>query len=207
MTAIGTTFTDTVGLALIGMSAILFVVIAAQFFLRSESRQLFLSGQPLPNIFVGWLLLWMSSSALLLSYPFPTADEMNPIRVAPPGMELEVVVESEEGGEEGDEGDNGAIDLMVSNGCGGCHKVEGVSAMQGMIGPELTTVGSVALERLEDSAYSGAATNASEYIEESILHPDVYVMADYPLGVMPATFDSLPPEDLQTMVEYLTSRE
>jgi mono/diheme cytochrome c family protein len=203
MNAIATTFPETLGLVLATMSAVLFlVIVAAQLFLRSESRQLFLSGQPLPNIFVGWLFLWMSSAALLLIYPFPTAADMNPIRVAPPGMELEIVVE----GEEGSEVDDAAIDLMVSNGCGGCHLVEGVSAMQGMVGPELSAIGSVALERLEDSSYSGTATNAEEYIEESILEPDVYVTTDYPPSLMP-TFDTLSPEDLQTMVEYLTLRE
>lgn len=210
MNAITMTLPQTVALVLVGLSIIAIVVmLASQLFFRRESRQVFLSDQPLPNIFVGWLLLWMMSAVLLWSYPFPTAAGMNPQRVLPPGMEPAPRPELAAGAEEGvGAGEDAGAELMVNNGCGGCHIVQGVDGMVGVVGPELSALGSVALERLEDSAYGGAATSAEEYIQESILKPEIYVVPDYLAGVMPATFgDTLSPEDLQAIVEYLSGRQ
>lgn len=210
MNAITTTLPQTVALALVSLSVIGIVVMwVVKLFSRRSTRQLFVSEQPLPNIFVGWLLLWMTSAVLLWSYPFPTAHELNPQRAIAPGMKPAPRPELAGGAEEGaGVGEEPGAELLVNNGCGGCHIVQGVEGMMGVVGPDLSGIGSLALERLEDSGYSGAATSADEYIEESILEPAIYVVVDYPAGVMPATFaDSLSPEDLQTIVEYLTARE
>jgi mono/diheme cytochrome c family protein len=208
MNAITTTLPQTVALALVTLSIIAIVVmLVSQLFLRRDSRQLFVSELPLPNIFMGWLLLWMTSAVLLWSYPFPTAHGMNPVRAIPPGMKPAARPELAAGAEEGaGVADNPGAELLVNNGCGGCHLLQGVEGMVGLVGPELSAIGSVALERLEDSTYSGAATSAEEYIQESILKPEIYAVPDYPAGVMPATFtDSLSPDDLQTIVEFLST--
>ena len=88
-------------------------------------------------------------------------------------------------------------------GCTACHTVEGVS--QGILGPELTNIASVAGSRVPDQS-------AEEYLRISITDPDDYTAGtadgldqDYQEGLMQATMAgiNLTPEEVETLVEYL----
>ena len=88
-------------------------------------------------------------------------------------------------------------------GCTACHTVEGVS--QGILGPELTNIASVAGSRVPDQS-------AEEYLRISITDPDDYTAGtadgldqDYQEGLMQATMAgiNLTPEEIDTLVEYL----
>ena len=88
-------------------------------------------------------------------------------------------------------------------GCTACHTVEGVS--QGILGPELTSIASVAGSRVPDQS-------AEEYLRISITDPDAYTAGtadgldqDYQEGLMQATMAgiNLTPEEVDTLVEYL----
>ena len=88
-------------------------------------------------------------------------------------------------------------------GCAACHTVEGVS--QGILGPELTNIASVAGSRVPDQS-------AEEYLRISITDPDDYTAGtadgldqDYQEGLMQATMAgiNLTPEEVETLVEYL----
>lgn len=94
----------------------------------------------------------------------------------------------------------GGIDgpfLFVSRGCGGCHVIEGVPGAVGVTGPELDGVGTRAVTRV-------AGQSAEEYIRESILKPDAYVVPGYD-NVMQPLFEGRPAEELDILVEYLLS--
>ena len=80
-------------------------------------------------------------------------------------------------------------DLFVQS-CGSCHSFSdaGTSAT---VGPDL------------DEALVGKDT---KYIEQQIVDPDSEITSGYSEGIMPANFEtSLTPEDLEGLVDYLSS--
>ncbi len=101
-------------------------------------------------------------------------------------------------------------------GCNACHAIRGVGT-QGAIGPNLTKIGSVAEERIASERYKTqvtgqpAATTGEEYIRQSILHPNAYVVAQCPqgacpAGVMPQIYQTtLTADELTNLVNYLNS--
>lgn len=75
-------------------------------------------------------------------------------------------------------------------GCAACHAVEGTAA-SGMVGPDLTTVG----------------TKGEAYVRQSIVNPSAVIADGFGDGIMPAGFgSSLNPEQLDTIVAWLMSR-
>lgn len=83
------------------------------------------------------------------------------------------------------------------SGCGGCHAIENLSA--GVVGPSLSEIGDTAETRVE-------GMTAEEYIRESILNPNAYVVDGYDAGVMPQNFsDVLSDGQLDDLVAFLTS--
>jgi cytochrome c oxidase subunit 2 len=83
--------------------------------------------------------------------------------------------------------------LFISNGCDGCHTFKPAGA-KGTVGPDL--------DQLADFARQ-AGQPLEPFIRESIVKPDAYVAPGYPKGVMPGTFASLPPAQLDALVKYL----
>jgi len=125
---------------------------------------------------------------------------------------IEAAQQAETGGEEAAAGggevslEERAIQIMINNGCGGCHTIQGVAGMVGTVGPELTNMGVVAADRIGDPNYAGEATTPEEYIRESIVDPNAYVAEGFPANVMPQNFsETLSEEDINTLVEYLSS--
>lgn len=109
-----------------------------------------------------------------------------------------------------DDGAVVAVDLPAT--CAVCHALKGTSA-KGVAGPELTHIGSVSVTRVADADYTGEATDPAEYIRESILDPDVYVVPGAGHGepgssIMPAaTGTALAQRELDNLVRYLASLE
>lgn len=95
-------------------------------------------------------------------------------------------------------------------GCGACHTIAGIPAAVGVIGPDLSKISEVGAARIANAAYGGSAKTAADYIRESILKPDVFVVADCPSspcqkGLMPASLmDTLSTEELNVIVRYLS---
>jgi Cytochrome c len=79
-------------------------------------------------------------------------------------------------------------------GCKTCHSLEpGVI----VIGPSLAGIGSSAGTRVENET-------AEEYLKESILTPDAYLVEGFPAGVMPNSYGSqLSPEEVDSLVGFL----
>ncbi len=97
-------------------------------------------------------------------------------------------------------------------GCQACHAIEGFA--QGQVGPALTRIYTVAKERIASPEYKssqGKATTAEEYIRESILHPNDFIVPQCPTGPCPAgvmiqNFEQqIKPEELNALIGYLMS--
>lgn len=164
------------------------------------------------SILGGWIVLWLVVAGALWFYP---SGEAAPVVAAAPATSESAPATNETSAETPSEpqptqapaanvsAPSDIADLMISQGCGGCHTIQGVSGMAGAIGPELTHIGSVAAERIADPNYTGEATTPEEYIRESIINPKAYVVDGF-APVMPETFkDSLSPEQLDALVEFL----
>ena len=89
--------------------------------------------------------------------------------------------------------------IFVSSGCGGCHTIEGVS--YGEVGPNLTQIGEVAATRKAD-------LSAEEYIRESILNTNAYIVDGYQENIMPQNYDQqFSQSDLDDLVTYLLAQQ
>lgn len=89
--------------------------------------------------------------------------------------------------------------VFLNSGCTGCHTIEGLSA--GTVGPVLTNIGTVAATRIDGKT-------AEEYIRESVLSPNNYVVEGFPENVMPQTFgDTLSQQELDDLVAFLLAHE
>ena len=97
-----------------------------------------------------------------------------------------------------------AIAAMTETGCNSCHVTPGLPQVDAaMLGPDQTNLGNVAARRIE-------GYTAEEYIRESIVDPNAFIVEECPLGsclqVMPQNYSaSLSEEQLNAIVVYLLS--
>jgi cytochrome c551/c552 len=86
--------------------------------------------------------------------------------------------------------------IFLSQGCGSCHTYQPAGPeANGMIGPDL--------DKLPEYAKK-ANQPLEQFVREAIVDPDKYVEKGYPKGVMPKSYKSLPPNDLNALVDFLT---
>jgi len=91
-------------------------------------------------------------------------------------------------------GSSGAAGF-TSSGCGNCH-VFRPAGSTGAIGPGLDNL-------VADAEKAGVPLE--EYVKESIVDPNAYIVPGYQQGVMPGTYkDTLSPQVVQALVQYLT---
>jgi mono/diheme cytochrome c family protein len=84
-------------------------------------------------------------------------------------------------------------------GCVACHTVSGLSI--GTVGPILDGIGSRAGETV-------AGLSAEEYIRQSILDPNFFMVDDFAEGIMPQSFaDTLSDEQIDSLVAFMLSLE
>jgi nitric oxide reductase subunit C len=62
--------------------------------------------------------------------------------------------------------------------CGVCHALDAAET-RGTFGPTHNGMGEIAAQRLEDTNYGGNATTPAEYIHESIVEPQTYIVPSY----------------------------
>ncbi len=77
-------------------------------------------------------------------------------------------------------------------GCTSCHSLEPDVTL---VGPSLAGIGSRAAERVP-------GMSAAEYLKQSLLEPNAYVVEGFPQGVMPA-YNGLSEQELQDLIAYL----
>jgi cytochrome c551/c552 len=105
------------------------------------------------------------------------------------------------GGSTGGSGGNPALiaqgkTLFSSNGCSGCHTLAAAGAT-GTIGPDLDK------QLTSDAQAAGMPLDA--FVKESIVDPDKYIAKGFSSGVMPTSFSSLSPNDIDALVALITS--
>jgi hypothetical protein len=106
-----------------------------------------------------------------------------------------------------------ARNLIANLGCVGCHTIDSFPEAQGMIGPNLSHIYTQSPDIIASPAYkaAGHATNARDYLRESILSPSTYVYPDCPTGpcpdfVMPRDFKKrITPGDLEIILDLLST--
>lgn len=95
--------------------------------------------------------------------------------------------------------------LGISLGCTACHVAAQIGpawlAQDGQPG-----VGSRAEQRFQDPEYSGNATTPEQYLFESIVNPNDYIVSGYAANIMPNNYASqLTDQDMADLIAYLLS--
>lgn len=92
--------------------------------------------------------------------------------------------------------DNGQNVALV-NGCIGCHALDPAVVMSG---PTWHNMADTAVNRV-------SSQSPAQYIHESIVAPNAYVVSGYPANVMPQNYgDIISPEDLADLIAYLLNQ-
>ncbi|MBH0206936.1 MAG: nitric oxide reductase [Nitrospira sp.] len=82
------------------------------------------------------------------------------------------------------------VDQIFAKGqCVSCHVIPGIPGANGHVGPPLI-LGTTGTQRLTDPAYRGEARTVHEYIVESVLDPQRFVVQGYPEHTMPTWYGS-----------------
>ena len=84
-----------------------------------------------------------------------------------------------------------------TNGCSGCHTFKPAGS-KATTGPDLDNL-------KVDAARAGKPLPA--FVRESIVDPNAYIAKGYQPGIMPSTFKSLPKQQLDALVQFLTASQ
>ena len=86
-------------------------------------------------------------------------------------------------------GEEPIADIFVRAGCPVCHIIPGIPGADGRVGPKLV-LGTTGTQRLNDPAYHGQAKTIHDYVVESVLEPERFIVPGYPGRTMPAWYGS-----------------
>jgi hypothetical protein len=86
-------------------------------------------------------------------------------------------------------GEEPIADIFVRAGCPVCHTIPGIPGANGQVGPTLV-LGTTGKQRLSDPAYRGQAVTVHDYVVESVLEPERFIVPGYPNRTMPAWYGS-----------------
>jgi cytochrome c oxidase subunit 2 len=95
---------------------------------------------------------------------------------------------------QGAAGGGPGLAVFNSNGCSGCHTFKPAGST-GKTGPDLDNLPA-------DARRAGKPLVA--FVRESIVDPNAYIEKGYQPNIMPSTFKSLPPQQLNALVQFLT---
>ncbi len=87
-------------------------------------------------------------------------------------------------------------------GCAGCHLLDGYDQFVGVIGPNLSGIGS----RSADSAAQAGLENGADYLAHSIRYPGDYLVAGYQNQMTQFSPALMPQEDLDAIVAFLCAQ-
>jgi hypothetical protein len=100
-------------------------------------------------------------------------------------------------------GDEPLVEMFTRSGCPVCHTIPGISGANGQVGPPLA-LGTTGERRLKDPHYRGQAKTVHEYIVESVLEPQRFIVPGYPGDTMPSWYGlRLSALALEKMASYL----
>jgi mono/diheme cytochrome c family protein len=140
-----------------------------------------------------------SLAAYVVNWETTAPDRTQELPLAGPPVGTDITVELPEG-----DPVNGEV-LAASKACTGCH----VNTNTGPAWlPDGTTpgIGARAETRFSQSDYTGNATSAEQYLLESVIQPNVFVIEGYAEGIMPGTYSStLTAQDAADLIAYMLS--
>lgn len=88
-------------------------------------------------------------------------------------------------------------------GCATCHSTE---AGKALVGPSLAGLGVGAADIIKGADYKGKAKTSEEYVRESIVDPNVYVVQGFSSGIMYQNYGKdLGEGEVNDLVAYLMS--
>lgn len=91
--------------------------------------------------------------------------------------------------------------IFNTYGCNTCHQLEDAGALVMGAGPSLNNV-------VADAINYGGEENPREYIYNSIINPNAFIVPGYSPGIMPQNFiDRIPEDELTILVEYLAMQD
>jgi hypothetical protein len=100
-------------------------------------------------------------------------------------------------------GDEPITEIFTRAGCAVCHTVPGIPGADGRVGPPLL-LGTTGPVRLADPSYRGHAQTVHDYVIESVIEPEVFVVPGYPTGTMPIWYGAkLSALALEKIASYL----
>jgi len=107
-----------------------------------------------------------------------------------------------------------SIDVMINTlGCPLCHTIPGIEGAVGELGPKLHEKIN-APNRIKDPNYKGKARTGRDYVRESILNPNIYIVFNeeegepFPEGVMPPDFaNKLSVNALEKLVDFISNTQ
>ncbi|MCH7594524.1 MAG: cytochrome c [Chloroflexi bacterium] len=115
-------------------------------------------------------------------------------RPAPAPQETAVTAPTEAPASPAGDAGNGEA-LFGANGCSGCHS----TGSNRVVGPGLSGIGTTGESRV-------AGLSADQYLNDSIVSPDDFIVEGFPQGLMPGTFgETLSEQDVADLVAYLIS--
>ncbi len=86
--------------------------------------------------------------------------------------------------------------------CGICHQLD-AAGTAGNFGPSHNGLAAIAAQRITDPNYSGAATTPAEYIRESILEPQLYIVPGFANNQHPMpAYTHLTEEQINALVQF-----
>ncbi len=118
--------------------------------------------------------LWALREDLPSRKPVRAADSVPDIGLSPEMIPLTT-------------GEEPIADIFVRAGCPVCHRIPGIPGADGRVGPALI-LGTTGVQRISNSTYSGSAATVRDYIVESVLEPDRFVVPGYPSRTMPTWY-------------------
>ena len=93
------------------------------------------------------------------------------------------------------------IGTASAPGCITCHNVTGTDVL---VGPSQAGVATRAQQEIDSGKYTGSAKTVEEYLRESIVDTDAYVVENFQAGVMYANFGKeLSAQEIDDLVAYL----
>lgn len=122
----------------------------------------------------------------------PTAAASPTLKPAPPAPAADTAALAAEG-----------LQVYRSQYCGICHQLD-AAATAGKFGPSHNGLAATAAQRLTDPGYSGTATTPADYIRESILDPQLYIVPGFANNQHPMpAYTHLTAEQVNALVQFL----
>lgn len=139
--------------------------------------------------------------------PAPTIAQITPTSASTPVPQSENEGESPSVTDANPPIDNELLaigkDVYRQQACGVCHTLAAIGS-QGTFGPPQDDLASIAAARIHEERYKGSATTAEEYIRESIVNPQAFMVTGYQITRFPMPiFTNLSEREVEALVYLL----